>query len=145
MGTIVTGQAIQRIEQPREKVVQQFEDLEHHDAHHLHGMQWKVLEERARERLIRVGRKTARLFWEQDVLLLLVVAGAGKGTTMYHRFDAISPTETEVTMSFEMSLPFLLGWLAPLVRSVIGRDMRRGLLEDKLDLERDGYPRVADD
>lgn len=131
-----------RIKCPRETVVNQFEDLDHHNTHQVHpGLRWEVLEELPGRRVIRVGNKTGELFWQGDALVLKVLAGLGKGTTIYHRFQGGGEAETEVAMVLEFPPPPLLGFLAPLFRVILSRALRKGLNEDRLDLEEKGYPR----
>jgi len=138
----LTGSESVRISRSRATVIAQFEDLEHHNTHAVHdGLTWTVLEQDGQERIIRVGRKTARLFWKDEDLVLFITAGPGKGSTIYHRFKEVSNNETEVEMAYEVPLPRLLCFLAPLVRWMLHRDIKRGLLEDKRDLEEHGYPR----
>ena len=116
--------------------------MEHHNIHQVHpGIHWQVLEEEAGVRTIRVGNKTARLYWEANALLLHILSGPGKGGTLYHRFEAKGPSDTQVVMSFEIPIPSWLRLLAPLVRRAIIRDIQKGLAEDKRDLETLGYPR----
>ena len=87
----LTGSESVRISRSRATVIAQFEDLEHHNTHAVHdGLTWTVLEQDGQERIIRVGRKTARLFWKDEDLVLFITAGPGKGSTIYHRFKEVS-------------------------------------------------------
>ena len=141
---LVTGSESIRIARPRDIVIRQFEDLEHHNQYQVHkGLHWEVLEEDQESKVIRVAKRTARLYWKDDALLLHILSGAGKGGTLYHYFRSTSATETEVEMAFEIPLPPLLGFLAPFIRWTLTKDIRRGLKEDKIDLEEKGYPRAS--
>ena len=126
----------------REVIISQFQDLEHHNTHKVHpGLQWEVLEDNDTERLIRMGAKTGRLYWQDGDLVLCVVSGQGKGTTIHHRFIELSKDRTKVEMSFEWTLPVFLSVLAPLIRWKIMSDIEKGLHQDKKDIEEFGYPR----
>lgn len=138
---------------PRDVVRRQFGDLEHHIQRQVHPkLTFRAIEQR-----------TDGLRYEQQVKLLGIVQrdvferrwlpdgsirdtsveGFNKDGSLHFSFaDAAMAggPGTDVGITVRLPLPPLLGWLAPVLRAQVRKELEAAALEDKADIEQRGYP-----
>ena len=74
------------------------------------------------------------------------VDGFNKGGTLDFSFTPAARQGndgTTVDITIRLPVPRLMGWLAPVLKSQVMREVTAGALEDKYDLEQRGYPARA--
>ena len=73
-----------------------------------------------------------------------VVAGANKGLLIHQGFASVGPDATLVTFRAEAPATGIKWLLKPLFEIAIRKAVKKGLEEDRADLEEGGYGTVAD-
>lgn len=137
---------------PADVVRAQFGDIDHHIRAGVHPkLAFRTL-----------ASGTGRMRFEQRVRLLGItqrdvferewladgsmrdtsVEGFNRGGSLHFVFSpatAEGRSGTEVTIRVRLPLPALLGWLAPLLRAQVRREVAAAASEDKADIEQRGY------
>lgn len=140
------------IDAPAATVRSQFGDLDHHIRSNVHP----------KLRFTKLGTQAGRLRFAQEVRLLGIVQrdvferqflpdgsicdtsveGFNKDGTVRISFSEAQQqgrAGTTVSISVRLPLPGMLGWLAPVLRFQVRREVSAAALEDKFDLEQRGY------
>ena len=146
-----------RIQAPPEAVRSQFADLYHHIETNVHPkLKFEVLvQEPRRARFAQevklLGMKQRDIFErtidEDGTIHDVSVEGFNKGGSLDFVFSPVPAEGTDATavdITIRLPVPRLMGWLAPLLKSQVTREVTAAALEDKYDLEQRGYrPAVA--
>ena len=140
------------IQAPVATVRSQFGDIRHHMHTNVHPkLKFELLEPAAgRMRFTQevklLGLRQRDLFERRfDVdgsIHDLSVEGFNRGATLDFHFQpsvrqGVAGTEVDITI--RLPAPPMLGWLAPLLRAQVRREVTAAALEDKYDLEQRGY------
>jgi hypothetical protein len=141
-----------RIQAPPESVRSQFADLYHHIATNVHPkLKFEVLlQEPRRARFTQevklLGLKQRDVFErtidEDGTIHDVSVDGFNKGGSLDFVFTPLPSAGTDATavdITIRLPVPRLMGWLAPLLKSQVTREVTAAALEDKYDLEQRGY------
>lgn len=137
---------------PLSAVRSQFADLNHHIKTNVHPkLKFEVLEQqpgRARftQEVKLLGLRQRDVF-ERTIhadgsLHDVSVEGFNKGGSLDFSFTPHAEAGrdgTVVDITIRLPLPPLMGWLAPVLRSQVRREVTAAALEDKYDLEQRGY------
>ena len=137
---------------PLSAVRSQFADLNHHIKTNVHPkLKFEVLEQqpgRARftQEVKLLGLRQRDVF-ERTIhadgsLHDVSVEGFNKGGSLDFSFTPQAEAGrdgTVVDITIRLPLPPLMGWLAPVLRSQVRREVTAAALEDKHDLEQRGY------
>ena len=140
------------IHAPVATVQSQFADLYHHIDTNVHPkLRFEVLameprRARFRQEVKLLGFKQRDLF-ERSIsddgsIHDVSVEGFNKGGSLDFTFNpkaSEGKEGTEVDITIKLPVPALMGWLAPLLKKQVQREVTAGLLEDKFDLEQRGY------
>ena len=140
------------IQAPLPAVRSQFADLYHHIETNVHPkLKFEVLaQEPSRARFTQevklLGIKQRDLF-ERTIdadgsIHDVSIEGFNKGGSLDFAFNpsaAGGKEGTEVDITIRLQTPPLMGWLAPLLRSQVLKEVTAAALEDKYDLEQRGY------
>lgn len=131
----------------------QFADLQHHIRTNVHPkLRFEVLESapgRARfvqhVRLLGLSQRDVfeRTVDEDGSIRDVSVEGFNKGGSLDFRFTPRAEAGREgtaVDITIRLPAPPLLGFLAPLLKAQVRREVTAAALEDKYDLEQRGYP-----
>lgn len=137
---------------PKSTVQSQFGDLDHHVRRNVHPkLSFEKLEARPGglrfvQEVRLLGLKQRDVFereWLPDGSMRdTSVDGFNKGGTLDFRFtDSAQGGQpgTDVGITIRLPLPPLLGWLAPVLRSQVRKEVTAAALEDKADIEQRGY------
>lgn len=142
-----------RIAAPIESVRSQFADLYHHIETNVHPkLKFSVLAEEPGRvrftqevRLLGIRQRDVfdRTIDEDGSIHDVSVEGFNKGGSLDFHFHPV-PGATEVDITIKLPVPPLMGWLAPVLKKQVEREVTAAALEDKFDLEQRGYtPRPA--
>ena len=145
------------IEAPRAAVQAQFADVQHHIDVNVHPkLRFELLaQEPGRARFTQVvkllGMKQRDLFNrvidDYGSIHDESIDGFNKGGKLDFAFTpAVQEGRegTQVDITIRLPTPPLLGWLAPVMKAQVRREVETAALEDKYDLEKRGYtPTVA--
>jgi hypothetical protein len=139
-----------RIGRPIDLVRRQFGDVRHHAERGVHrGVLFTVLSESVDQCRYRHETRVAGMRQIGEVVLTrqadgsqtnLFTSGSNTGMKITHDFRPDGSDATIATVTIELPVRGARRLLAPLIRLVVGRDLARGLEEDRLDLEEGGYP-----
>lgn len=139
---------------PLATVQAQFADLQHHIAADVHPrLRFEVLSQRGRraryvQEVRLLGLKQRDVF-EREIAedgLAMVdtsVEGFNRGGSLSFRFAPARQGEadgTRVGVTIRLPVPPLLGFLSPLLRLQVRRELLAAVQEDKHDIEVRGYP-----
>jgi hypothetical protein len=141
------------IRAPLATVQSQFADLYHHIESNVHPkLRFEVLAQeptracfRQEVKLLGIRQRDRfeRTIEEDGTIHDVSVEGFNKGGSLDFVFKpkASDGNEgTEVDITIRLPLPPLMGWLAPMLRKQVTREVTAAALEDKFDLEQRGYP-----
>ena len=133
---------------PVQDVQSQFADLHHHIEHNVHPkLRFEVLEQGPRRARFRQEVKLLglpqrdvfeRTIDEDGSIHDLSVEGANKGGRLDFRFTQQSHAGRDgtcVDIRIALPTPPLMGWLAPLMKSQVTREVTAAAEEDKRDIE----------
>ena len=152
MGTInVEVQAT--IRRPLAVVSRQFGDMRHHERHRVHpDISFTVLSEDGGDCRFRQEVRLLGMLQSDEIvqhrnpdgsLSAEVVAGANKGLHISQKFASVGADATLVTFHAEAPANGIKRWLKPLFEMAIRKAVKKGLEEDRVDLEERGYGAAA--
>lgn len=137
---------------PRHTVRQQFGDLDHHIRTNVHPkLSFEKLASqpdcmRFVQEVRLLGLKQRDVFerrWLPDGSIRdTSVEGFNKDGSLHFTFSESHQggrPGTDVGITIRLPLPPLLGWLAPVLKSQVRKEVTAAALEDKFDLEQRGY------
>ena len=137
---------------PLPTVRKQFGDLDHHVRTNVHPkLSFEKLESRPgylrfTQEVRLLGLKQRDVFerqWLADGGMRdTSIEGFNKGGTLDFSFAESAQggqPGTDVGITIRLPLPPLLGWLAPVLKSQVRKEVTAAALEDKFDLEQRGY------
>lgn len=137
------------IRRPVEVVSRQFGDMQHHARHRVHpDITFTVLSEQGDICRFRQDVRLVGMLQSDEIvqrrnadgsLSSEVVAGANHGTRIDQRFAAVGPDSTLVTFHAEAPANGIKRLLKPLFEIAIRKAVKKGLDEDRVDLEERGY------
>ena len=137
------------IRRPLAVVSRQFGDMRHHERHRVHpDISLTVLSEegdqcRFRQDVRLLGMLQSDEFVQRrnadGSLSAEVVAGANRGLHIYQGFAPVGPDATLVTFRAEAPATGIKRWLKPLFEMAIRKAVKKGLEEDRVDLEERRY------
>ena len=144
------------IDAPQSSVKAQFADLDHHIRTNVHPkLRFEVLERspthaRFTQEVRLLGVRQRDVFQREvrpdGSIRDLSVEGFNEGGSLdFHFTPEVRDGHegTGVDILIRLPLPPLLGWLAPVLKSQVRREVTAAALEDKYDLEQRGYPNAA--
>jgi hypothetical protein len=142
-----------RIDRPVAEVCAQFADVAHHERTGVHrGSRFAVLAETGDtctyDQVTGRGPGRIRQRFELDRrdpahLVNTVTDGAFQAGTLTFDIRATDTDASEVTATLAAPTRGLTGWLAPVLRVLLGRGLAQALEEDKRDLESGAYAATA--
>jgi len=137
---------------PLPAVRSQFADLNHHIKANVHPkLRFEVLEQQPQRarftqevKLLGIRQRDVfeRTIGADGSIHDVSVQGFNQGGSLDFSFTPQAEAGrdgTAVDITIRLPLPPLLGWLAPLLRSQVRREVTAAALEDKYDLEQRGY------
>lgn len=137
------------IRRPLAVVSRQFGDMRHHERHRVHpDISLTVLSEdgddcRFRQEIRLLGMlQSDEIVQHRNVdgsLFSEVVAGVNKGLRIYQKFSSVGADSTLVTFRAEAPATGIKLLLKPLFEMAIRKAVKKGLEEDRVDLEERGY------
>ena len=141
---------------PRDTVRSQFGDLDHHIHSNVHPkLSFQKIEsgpDRLRfvQEVRLLGIKQRDVFerqWLPDGSIHdTSIEGFNKDGSLHFAFVEAAQggqSGTDVGITVRLPLPALLGWLAPVLKSQVRKEVTAAALEDKFDLEQRGYRPAA--
>ena len=141
------------IARPIDIVQSQFADMAHHANVGVHASLEVDNVRPTHEGCLFTGRRRVLGRLQEDEMelrrnpdggsVLRSLAGTNAGLVIAQSFEALGPAETRVRTTVDAPLPGIARLLAPLLRAVLRRDLRKALAEDRHDLEVRGYPAAA--
>ena len=132
----------------------QFADLHHHIAANVHPkLRFEVLSQRGRHaryvQEVRLLGVRQRDVFEREIaddgmsMVDTSVECFNKCGSLRFRFATFAGEATRVGVTFRLPIPPLLGFLGPLLRAQVRRELLAAVREDKNDIEMRGYPARA--
>jgi polyketide cyclase/dehydrase/lipid transport protein len=138
-----------RIRRPVAVVSRQFGDMQHHARNNVHpDIHFTVLSDDGESCRFRQEIKLLGMLQTDEIvqrrgadgnLSSEVVAGANKGLRIHQEFAPAGPDATRVTFRAEAPATGIKRLLKPLFESAITKAVKKGLEEDRVDLEERGY------
>jgi uncharacterized membrane protein len=138
-------------------VKSQFADLNHHIDTNVHpSLRFEVLAQEPRRarftqevKLLGMRQRDLfdRIIDEDGTIHDESIEGFNKGGKLDFRFFPAAEggrEGTRVDITIRLQTPPLLGWLAPMLRSQVLREVTEAALQDKRDIERGYQPRAVD-
>lgn len=136
------------IRRPLAVVSRQFGDVRHHARHRVHpDISFTVLSEEGDECRFRQEMRLLGMLQSDEIvqqrnadgsLSSEVVAGANTGLRIHQRFASVGADTTLVTFGAEAPATGIKRWLKPLFEMAIRKAVKKGLEEDRVDLEERG-------
>ncbi|HEV7914101.1 MAG TPA: hypothetical protein VGP22_10055 [Albitalea sp.] len=154
MSRFVEVSHLETIAAPVDVVRSQFADLQHHIAANVHPkLRFEVLSQRGRHaryvQEVRLLGVRQRDVLEREIaddglsMTDTVVEGFNKGGSLSVRFAPQATNGHEATrigVTIRLPVPALLGFLSPLLKAQVRRELLAAVQEDKNDIELRGYP-----
>ena len=141
------------IRRPLAVVSRQFGDMRHHERHRVHpDISVTVLSEEGGDCRFRQEVRLLGMLQSDEIvqhrnadgsLSSEVVTGANKGLRIHQGFAPVGADATLVTFRAEAPATGIKRWLKPLFEMAIRKAVKKGLEEDRIDLEERGYGAAA--
>jgi hypothetical protein len=141
------------IRRPLAVVSRQFGDMRHHERHRVHpDISFTVLSEEGGDCRFRQEVRLLGMLQSDEIvqhrnadgsLSSEVVTGANKGLRIHPGFAPVGADATLVTFRAEAPATGIKRWLKPLFEMAIRKAVKKGLEEDRIDLEERGYGAAA--
>ncbi|HEV7412014.1 MAG TPA: SRPBCC family protein [Casimicrobiaceae bacterium] len=138
---------------PLAVVSRQFGDMRHHARHRVHpDVSFTVLSEEGGDCRFRQEVRLLGMLQSDEILQHRnvdgslsseVVAGANKGLRIHQEFSSVGADSTLVTFRAEAPATGIKRLLKPLFEMAIRKAVKKGLEEDRVDLEERGYGAAA--